>query len=90
MKSAAVSASQKVFIHKIIAQLEIIHEPLRKDILSAARNILKYLIHENTPAKDKLVGWVNAYFEEIQPKYSTLLYSESELEQLIFRSTSCF
>jgi pyruvate/2-oxoglutarate/acetoin dehydrogenase E1 component/TPP-dependent pyruvate/acetoin dehydrogenase alpha subunit len=78
MKTAAVSASQKVFIHKIIAQLEIIHEPLRKDILSAARNILKYLIQENTPAKDKLIGWINAYFEEIQPKYSTLLYSESE------------
>jgi len=78
MKTAAASASQKVFIHKIIAQLEIIHEPLRKDILSAARNILKYLIQENTPAKDKLIGWINAYFEEIQPKYSTLLYSESE------------
>ncbi|CAI8193225.1 MAG: Pyruvate dehydrogenase E1 component subunit beta [Formosa sp. Hel1_33_131] len=77
MKTVAVTASQKVFIHKIIAQLELIHEPLRKDILSAARNILKYLIHEESPAKDKLIQWINTYFEEIQPKYSTLLYSES-------------
>ena len=78
MKSAAASASQKVFIDKIIAQLELIHEPLRKDVLSTARNILKYLIQEKTTEKGKLIDWVNTYFEAIQPKYSTLLYSESE------------
>jgi len=77
MKSAAVTASQRAFIYKMISQLELIHDPLRKDILSTARHILKHLIHENTPEKDKLVQWVNAYFEKIQPKYSTLLYSES-------------
>ena len=77
MKSAAVTASQRAFIYKMITQLELIHDPLRKDILSSARHILKQLIHEDTPAKDKLVQWVNAYFEKIQPKYSTLLYSES-------------
>ena len=77
MKSAAVTASQRVFIYKMISQLETINEPLRKDILSTARNILKHLIHENTAAKDTLVEWVNSYFEKIQPKYSSLLYSES-------------
>jgi 2-oxoisovalerate dehydrogenase E1 component len=77
MKFAAVTASQRVFIHKKISQLELIHDPLRKDIISTARHILKHLIHENTPEKNELVHWVNAYFEKIQPKYSSLLYSES-------------
>ncbi len=77
MKAAAVSTSQNVFINKLISQLEAISDPLRKDILSTSRNILKHLIHEKSSGKDNLVQWVNSYFEEIQPKYSTLLYSES-------------
>ena len=59
MKSAAVTASQKVFIHKSISQLELIHNPLRKDIISSARRVLKHLIHENTPEKDQFVQWAN-------------------------------
>ena len=78
MKSAAESSSQKVFVNKIINELEIIKEPLRNDILSRARNILKYLIHENSTSKNQLIEWINSYFKENQPKYSTLLYSESK------------
>ena len=77
MKSAAAMASQKVFIHKLISQLEQIYNPLRKDIISTARRVLKHLIHENTPEKDQFVHWVNTFFETNQPKYSSLLYSES-------------
>ncbi len=77
MKSAAAMASQKVFIHKLISQLEQIYNPLRKDIISTARRVLKHLIHENTPEKDQFVQWVNTFFETNQPKYSSLLYSES-------------
>ena len=79
MKSAAETASQSVFIHKIISQLEQIHNPLRKDVISFARRILKHLIHEDSPQKDQLVHWVNSYFKKYQPKYSSLLYSESAL-----------
>ena len=77
MKSAAAMASQKVFIHKLISQLEQIYNPLRKDIISTARRVLKHLIHENTPEKDQFVQCVNTFFETNQPKYSSLLYSES-------------
>ncbi|MDC1355296.1 thiamine pyrophosphate-dependent enzyme [Flavobacteriaceae bacterium] len=77
IKSAAKSAVQSVFITKIVSQLESINEPLQKDILSTARNVLKYLVHEKSAAKDALAAWINSYFEKIQPKYSSLLYSES-------------
>jgi pyruvate/2-oxoglutarate/acetoin dehydrogenase E1 component/TPP-dependent pyruvate/acetoin dehydrogenase alpha subunit len=77
IQSAAKPAVQSVFITKIVSQLESINEPLQKDILSTARNVLKYLVHEKSAAKDALVAWINSYFEKIQPKYSSLLYSES-------------
>jgi 2-oxoisovalerate dehydrogenase E1 component len=77
MKSVAQTTSQKAFINKKITQLELLHDPLRKDIISSARHILKHLIHENSSEKHDLVQWINTYFEEIQPKYSKLLYSES-------------
>ena len=77
IQSAAKPSVQSVFITKIVSQLESINEPLQKDILSTARNVLKYLVHEKSAAKDALVAWINSYFEKIQPKYSSLLYSES-------------
>ena len=77
MKSAAVTASQSVFIHKIISQLEHIHNPLRKDVISFSRRVLKHLIHEDSSQKEELVLWVNTYLKKYQPKYSSLLYSES-------------
>ena len=64
---------------KRVIELELIHNPLRKDIISSARRVLKHLIHENTPEKDQFVQWVNTFFEKNQPKYSSLLYSESSL-----------
>ena len=79
MKSVAETASQRVFIHKMISQLEHIQSPLRKDIISSARGVLKHLIHEDAPQKAELTHWVNTYFKNYQPKYSSLLYSESTL-----------
>ena len=78
MNSVANASSQRVFIQKIIKQLVSIKEPLRNDILSRARKILKYLIHEDSTTKTELIEWINSYFKKNQPKYSTLLYSESE------------
>ena len=78
MKSASDSSPHSVFIKKIINNLENINEPLRNDILSNARKTLKYLIHEDNNAKTQLILWINSYFKKYQPKYSTLLYSESE------------
>jgi pyruvate/2-oxoglutarate/acetoin dehydrogenase E1 component/TPP-dependent pyruvate/acetoin dehydrogenase alpha subunit len=78
IKSASNSSSQGVFVQKIINHLESINEPLRNEILSNARKTLRYLIHEDNDAKTQLIFWINSYFKINQPKYSTLLYSESE------------
>lgn len=75
--AVAIQSPQGVFIKKISANLEEIVEPFRKDIISTARQVLRFLIHDNYPEKQQLVNWVNSYLEHIQPKYSSLLYSES-------------
>jgi len=71
-------ASQKSLIKKELQKLESLKEPIKKDVLSVARNCLKYLIFDNFPAKNDLIKWINNYLETEQPKFSSLLYSESQ------------
>ena len=77
LKQASSISARKGFIEKEIQKLESIKEPIKKDVLSIARNSLKYLIYDNHVAKDKLVNWINKYSESEQLKFSSLLYSES-------------
>lgn len=78
MHAAAKVSSQKSFIEKEIAKLEAIKEPIKKDILGVSRDVLKYLIHDNTSEKTQLIHWINDYTNLGQSKFSTLLYSESD------------
>ena len=83
--AAAEKSSNKAFINKIISELNAKEEPIRKDIISSARRVLRYLTFDATPEKDRLVQWVNSYFEKHQPKYSSHLYSESAKSALNVR-----
>ena len=76
ISNLAESSPNKTFIEKIKNDLAAEKEPLRKDIISRARKALRYVIAENTAEKKQLQDWVNNYFEIIQPKYSSHLYSE--------------
>jgi pyruvate/2-oxoglutarate/acetoin dehydrogenase E1 component/TPP-dependent pyruvate/acetoin dehydrogenase alpha subunit len=78
LKSVANSSENKVFIDKLINTLETSKEPNRKDILSAARQVLRYVAKENSTEKEALKSWINSYFETIQPKYSSDLYNDSD------------
>ena len=77
LKSVSASSSNSVFIDKLISDLAVIDEPLKKDMLSTARKTLRYLTFETTDEKIQLQQWIDAYFEKEQPKYSSHLYSES-------------
>ena len=76
------SSANKVFIERIITELSNIAEPIRKDIASAVRRSLRYVISENSTEKQAAHDWINAYLERIQPKYSSHLYSESKKSAL--------
>jgi pyruvate/2-oxoglutarate/acetoin dehydrogenase E1 component len=73
----AETSANKAFIIKIVNDLNAIEEPIRKDILTAARKALKYITFDSSEEKEQLIVWINAYFETHQPKYSSHLYSES-------------
>lgn len=75
LRAVAEKSDNKIFIDKHINELASIKEIQRKDLLVAARKVLRMVINE--PGKDALAAWINAYLTENQPKYSSHLHSES-------------
>ncbi|OEK08360.1 transketolase [Flavivirga aquatica] len=78
LKQVATTSANGVFISKLKENLKAIEEPTRRDILSHARKALRHTIGEDTNEKQILNDWINSYFELIQPKFSSHLYSETE------------
>ncbi len=78
----AKSSANKVFIERLITELSNIAEPIRKDIASAVRRSLRYVISEESAQKDAANEWINGYLERIQPKYSSHLFSQSKKSAL--------
>jgi len=76
LNEIAESSPNKAFIVPLISNLKEIKEPIRKDILSTARKVLRLILKEN---KHKLLsGWILTYTETIQPKFSSHLFSDSD------------
>ncbi|HSD14086.1 MAG TPA: thiamine pyrophosphate-dependent enzyme [Flavobacterium sp.] len=76
LNSIAASSENKVFIEKYTNDLASIKEPIRKDIITAARKVLRLIVKEN--GKAQLSAWITAYIEKIQPKFSSHLFSQSD------------
>jgi len=74
----AESSPNKNFIEKIKNDLAEDNEPMRRTIASATRKALRYVVGEESSEKRQLQDWINNYFEIIQPKYSSDLYSEAK------------
>ena len=81
IKVAEVS-SNKVFIEKLASDLISYGEPLRKDVFYAARKCLRLAINEQSLAKSTLLDWLQKEKEINSNRYSSHLYSASELASL--------
>ena len=77
IEKLAKSSTNSAFITKLKNDLSAINEPLRREVLSISRKALRYVITENTPEKRQLQNWINNYTKNVQQKYSSHLYSES-------------
>jgi pyruvate/2-oxoglutarate/acetoin dehydrogenase E1 component/TPP-dependent pyruvate/acetoin dehydrogenase alpha subunit len=76
LNEVADASVKKAFITPLINDLKGIKEPIRKDILSTARKVLRLTIGES---KHKLLSdWILNYTEKIQPKFSSHLFSDSD------------
>ncbi len=78
MTAAAEHSANKVFISKLINDLSANSEPIRKDVISAARRTLRYLVGEDSAEKQALQLWIDSTIDRIQPKYSSHLHSHSK------------
>ena len=76
LNSIATSSANKVFIEKQANDLAAIKEPIRKEILSTARKVLRLIVDES--AKKQLADWIVNYSNKIQPQFSSHLFSQSD------------
>ena len=76
LNSIATSSANKVFIEKQANDLAAIKEPIRKEILSTARKVLRLLVDES--GKNQLADWIVNYSNKIQPQFSSHLFSQSD------------
>jgi pyruvate/2-oxoglutarate/acetoin dehydrogenase E1 component/TPP-dependent pyruvate/acetoin dehydrogenase alpha subunit len=75
LNNVAATSENKIFIEKYAADLAAVKEPIRKDLITLARKVLRMVIKEN--GKDALASWITSYTENIQPKFSSHLFSQS-------------
>ena len=82
LKRVAEKSSNGSFIRMLIENLEAIIDPIRKDILIAARKTLRYLKEEAFAEKTELQNFIKATIKDAAGKYSSYLLSESEYSAL--------
>ena len=76
LENIANASINKVFIQKYINDLADNKEPIRKDILTTARKVLRMIVKED--GRPHLAKWIEDYTKKIQPKFSSNLFSESD------------
>jgi len=77
LNTLASTSVNKVFIEKMANDLLTIDEPVRKDIISTCRKAIRYVINEDSSAKNNIIAYIENYFDKVQPMYSSHLHSEN-------------
>jgi pyruvate/2-oxoglutarate/acetoin dehydrogenase E1 component/TPP-dependent pyruvate/acetoin dehydrogenase alpha subunit len=76
LNQVAETSAKKALITPLIKDLNAIKEPIRKEILSTSRKILRLTLGESK--HKELADWILKYTEKIQPKFSSHLFSDSD------------
>ncbi|MFV8376175.1 alpha-ketoacid dehydrogenase subunit alpha/beta [Flavobacterium sp. LB1P62] len=77
LQKIAVKSNNKERILKLITDLNSIKSPLKKEILVTARKVLRLIINET--GKEELSLWITSYTTKTQQKFSSNLFSETDL-----------
>ena len=78
----ATASTQREKVEQIAARLDRLPYPQRRDYLSAAQEVLIQTRSESHPGREKLVDWHQALIAENSQRYSSHLFSESDLSAL--------
>ncbi len=76
LQNIAKSSQNKVSIEKFATDLAAIKEPIFKDILIVARKTIRLVINDSE--KNQLSDFITSFQNQIQPKFSSHLHSESK------------
>jgi len=82
LKTVASESTQGVFIQKDIESLEKTKEPIRRDLLTIARKVLRQIRAENIASKKTLGQWIQTVIATNFDRYSSHLHSQSEQSAL--------
>jgi 2-oxoisovalerate dehydrogenase E1 component len=66
-------------VQAVIDKLTKEKELLRKDVYGSVRGVLRIVYRENIPSKTKLSNWINDKLEMCNERYSSHIYSQSDL-----------
>lgn len=77
LQSVAQKSNNKSAIENYRKELAEIKDPLRKDLMVIARKAVRHLVKDDASAKVELNNWIETFSENIQPFYSSHLYSQS-------------
>ncbi|MEO8253151.1 MAG: thiamine pyrophosphate-dependent enzyme [Flavobacterium sp.] len=76
LEKIALSSKNKDQILKLANTLKVVKDPLKKEILVAARKTLRLVVRENVAAE--LSHWIQNYTQKNQAVFSSNLYSQSK------------
>jgi len=80
LEDAAASSANSNFITSLKKEVAGNKEPLKKDLVSAARKTLRYLVGEDTSEKSAIINWLNDFSEIAYSDYSSYLYKEEDTQ----------
>lgn len=82
IEAIANNSENKAFIEPSITELKSLTEPIRKDVISAAKKTLRITRFEENEARTDLKNWLANANAENYDRYSSTLYSEFETSPL--------
>ncbi len=78
MKAVAVESPQSAMITAEVAALEKAFEPIRRDVMTSTRKVLRIVRDEQTSSKNALGTWIKKMLSTNAERYGSHLYSESD------------
>ncbi len=87
LDEVAAASPNANFINSLKKELSDNREPLKKDLATAARQTLRYILgEENNPAREKLINWLDRFSVLTDSDYNSNLYKEEEITTEILPS----
>lgn len=78
LEALSQASPNKVFISKLKNDLIALEEPIKKDLISKAKEALRLTIGEDSAERSQLKSWIVQFLEAMEVKYSSKLHSESQ------------